>query len=87
MQLYLWGIMDPLSIYKELVLVFSFWQVQDCYKVIVALKKEKKTCETSKFQFVLEDTAALQTWLCCFNNAYLLFRGIFVLQLLKEPEM
>lgn len=51
--------MDPLSVYKELVLVFSFWQVQDCYKIIVALKKkEKKHCETSDFQFVLEVTAA-----------------------------
>lgn len=54
--------MDPLSVYKELVLVFSFWQVQDCYKVIVALKKkEKKHCETSDFQFVFEVTAAFHT--------------------------
>ena len=28
--------MNPLSIHKELVLVLSFWQVQDGYKVIVA---------------------------------------------------
>lgn len=50
--------MDPLPIYKELVLMFSFWQVQDCYKVIVALKNEKKTCETYDFHFVSKDTAA-----------------------------
>lgn len=48
-QLYLWSIVDPLPIYKELVLMFSFWQVQDCYEVIVALKKGKKFCETSDF--------------------------------------
>lgn len=37
---YLRCIVDPLSIYKELVLVLSFWQVQDRYKVIVALKTD-----------------------------------------------
>lgn len=30
--------MDPLPIYKKLVLVLSFRQVQDCYKVIMALR-------------------------------------------------
>ena len=35
--------MDPLSIDKELVLVLSLWQVQDRYKVIMALEKGKET--------------------------------------------
>lgn len=35
--------MDPLSIYKELVLVLSLWQVQDRYKVIMALEKGKES--------------------------------------------
>ena len=34
--------MNPLSIYKELVLVLSFRQVQDGYEVIMALEKRKK---------------------------------------------
>lgn len=40
--MYLWRIVDPLSIYKKLVLVLSFWQVQDRYKVIMALEKGKR---------------------------------------------
>lgn len=35
--------MDPLSVHKELVLVLSFWQVQDRYKVIMALERVKQT--------------------------------------------
>ena len=33
--------MDPLPIYEKLVLVFSFRQVQDRYKVIMALERGK----------------------------------------------
>lgn len=40
--MYLCGIMDPLSVYKKLVLVLSFWQVQDRYEVIMALEEGKK---------------------------------------------
>ena len=41
--LYLWRVMNPLSVHKELVLVLSFWQVQDGYEVIVAEDTEQHT--------------------------------------------
>lgn len=34
--------MKPLTINKELVLMFTLRQLQDCYKIIMASKKEKK---------------------------------------------
>lgn len=34
--------MCPLAIHKELVLMLSFWQVQDGYKVIVAGRERKQ---------------------------------------------
>lgn len=57
LQLYLWCIMDPLSIYKELVLVFSFGQVQDCYKVVVAFNKREieREGENNFFFFIVLD--------------------------------
>lgn len=42
---YLGRVVCPLTIHEELVLMLSFWQVQDGYKVIVAArKKEAEVC-------------------------------------------
>lgn len=41
-MLYLRRIIDPLPIYKKLVLVLSFRQVQDRYEVIMALERGRK---------------------------------------------
>lgn len=46
--------MDPLSIDKELVLVLSLWQVQDRYKVIMALEKGKETILVQYWGFISE---------------------------------
>lgn len=37
--------MDPLAIHKKLVLVLSFWEVQDSDKVVVAVQREQ-TCNS-----------------------------------------
>lgn len=91
MQLvYLWCIMDPLSIHKELVLVLSLWQVQDRYEVIVALRKGEENLWNTVLSCQLKIPCCLTqklAWAPILQRVYLLFRGIFVLQLLKEPEM
>lgn len=44
--MYLWRVVDPLSIDKKLVLVLSLWQVQDGYKVIVAVRDGKEILDS-----------------------------------------
>lgn len=40
---YLWRIVCPLPVHKELVLVLSLWQVEDCDKVIVTGIQDKQS--------------------------------------------
>ncbi len=69
--------MKPLAINKEFVLMFSLRQVQDRYEVTVASRRMcKSDCACHKRLFV--DRRA---------HRYLLFMGILLLQLLKEPVM
>jgi hypothetical protein len=39
---YLGRVMCPLTVHEELVLMFSFRQIQDGYKVIVAARRKEK---------------------------------------------
>lgn len=44
---YLRRVVCPLTIHIELVLMLSFWQVQDGYKVVMAARKRKKRFQLS----------------------------------------
>lgn len=79
--------MNPLAINKEFVLMFTLRQVQDCYKIIVASKEEKTSLHV---QNVLNNNVHRSVYykrLCCRKTRNLLFMGILLLQLLKEPVM
>lgn len=95
--------MDPLSVNKKFILVLSLRQVQDCNKVIVALKKSVKKQQVNKNRLMEFWAVSLKSNLHAIpirrikkltfdlknttQIIYLLFRGIFVLQLLKDPDM
>lgn len=47
---YLWWIMNPLSIHKEFVLVFSLWKIQDGNKVIMTREENRRSNSSSSFK-------------------------------------
>lgn len=47
---YLWWIMNPLSIHKEFVLVFSLWKIQDGNKVIMTREENRRSNSSSSLK-------------------------------------